>query len=442
MHSQAYPCSTARAARLRLPVRALAALLLLTPKVSLAQDVQPVQVVDVTFATAPIQRNAALSLTFTDTTVRLSDIAVRSVAGTAFQERGAGGVLLRVAKIALLDVPLTHFGQMWNHEMGHAARAADVGVAADVSIEGTPWSPSPFSLGPFRVVDPSRVTTALGLAGGGVEAEFVQAQILWDRLYREERTSPEDCVSVMLGVIRNQIYMHQSLNRMTGDTTRDSQPSAGDPSNYVTEMAAEGWAVRDAAGLSAWGPTMGVPLKRGLWLNLVDFRLWGQSWNLVKYVVTGKQALDPHWLSLGRVSLMPFARYVLTPVGPETQIGTAYSAGGTHGDVSVRWTQQPETPSIRWTQPPETFPPGRLVGIGLSWGIRTAHLIQPRLVVDLWRDAQQQTGTRIEGEVARRGWPSSRASLQVSLGAKTAGYVLGLPNDAGMYGQVGLRTRF
>jgi hypothetical protein len=226
--------------------------------------------------------------------------------------------------------------------------------------------------------------------------------------------------------------MHGDLSTLTGVRRFDLKPDVGDPTLYVYQLIEDRWAVQDDHGVSTnYPPAIAQPLKRGLWLNFADFGLWSEGWNLLKYVRSGDANMQPGWLRLPGVRLVPFARYHLSPEGPQTEVGTRYRVREIVGDVAVRWTQR---------QRPESS--SRLLGVGVSLAIPTRGAVRPRVGFDLWRDANYQTGVRVEGGVQCTGWPSTRAAFEVHAGAKTSGYVLGLPAQAGAYAGTGLRVRF
>jgi len=401
------------------------------PGTGRAQNTGATQVVDLTYSTSQLQRNAAASLAVAETVVRVTDMGAARLFGSRFTAPGVSGALLRITKLALFDAQITNYLAGLNHELGHVAGARENGVGTHVLFVGGPWSSPQFDLSPYEFVDSSRFTSALGIIGGGFEAEFVLERRLWERLHQQNQGSPADAVVLLTGAAKRVWYMHTSLSALTGIRRFDIAAHAGDAKAYVYQMLTEGWSVPIQDPFFSRNPIlMAQPLKRGLWLNLADFGLWDQAWNLVNYVVTGQSTLKPHWLRVRGVSFIPFASYLLSPVGPQTEVGTHYRTGGMVGEVSVRWTQD------------RGIPHGRLLGLGLSWSRSSPGLVAPRLRFDVWQDADRQAGTRVEGGLEFRRWPSPGASLHASAGAKTSGFVLGLPERSGVYAETGFRVRF
>ena len=95
--------------------------------------------------------------------------------------------------------------------------------------------------------------------------------------------------------------------------------------------------------------------------------------------------------------------------------------------------------TVRWTKP---IRGSRLVGSGFSWSTASGAVIHPRVRVDFWRGPAPGLGARVEAGATAARWPSLRAGLQVAAGAKSEGYVLGLPHKRGAYLQAGLRLKF
>jgi hypothetical protein len=384
-----------------------------------AQEVAPVTV-DLMLTTATIDRTASALSTAAAALSRGTDLAMKSALGERVRPTSRTAITLRLAKLLFLDVPITHFVAGLNHEFGHMAWARQDGARLAFHLNGGPWSSNVFDL---RCNEPD-APLGLGTYGGGFDAEFLLERRTWDRVQQDGRSSVNDAVFLLDGAVGRFYYIHQSLSQVTGRMYDDLLYKTGDPTRYVYQLVQQRGVVftRDSILAAA------TSVRRRAWLNFADFALWGQAINLVRHVASGKDAFETRYMNVGSVGLGPFARYGLSPAGPQTEVGTRYRLGRNVGDVSMRWTE-----------PAGNAP---LLGTSLAWARTGGAVVNPHVRVDFWRDVTRKNGVRVESGITATRWPSPRAGLRLTVGVKTAGYVIGLPRQATAYAETGLRVRF
>jgi hypothetical protein len=366
------------------------------------------------YSTSPLARNASCLQAGAAVLIRATDIGVDFLSGDRLREPSKRGAVLRLAKLVMFDLPVADFARGLNHELGHLARGAETGVVLRLRVLGHPWSGRGFDLSSDRLL-------SLPAVGAGFEAERVLERGVQERISEESRSGPADAIFLLDGAVMRVRYIRAALSVIPAAPG----PIAGDApdaARYVYGLVNEGWVA--PAQIHA----VAERVRTASYMNFADVGLWEQVWYLVKYVRTGQRVIHNGWLHVGGLGLMPFARYDLAPYGPETGVGTRYQKGETVGEVSIRWTEQ----GLR----------SRLLGVGLWWSAAPRHGIRPRLRVDVWRSADQPRGIRVESGILASNWPSWHAALEITVGAKSQGYILGLPNKSGTYAQSGLRLRF
>ncbi len=396
----------------------LFAALAATPPPAHAQA-PPGTIIDLVFSTTPIDRNASMVSAAVATVSRAGDVTFLSVFPDRLRAPDKRGAALRFLKLALLDVPIVHYADGLNHEFGHIAKANEVGIGLQLRLVGGPWSTPQFDLHTLR---PELLD--LGSIGGGFDAELALERRLWDRAYEENSAGMADAITLLDGAVGRFYYVQRDLSTLTGRPWDDLVSNAGDPRRYVYHLVGQRLGYVNAGDVLVTARS----IQAHVWLNFADVGLWAQAWNVAKYVWHGDAAFQPYWLRLHGVGLAPFSQYHLSPAGPQIEVGTRYRAGEATGQFCVRWTEP-----IRGS---------RLVGSGFSWSTASGTVVHPRLRVDLWRGPGPGVGARFEAGATAARWPSPRAGLQVAVGAKSEGYVLGLPQKHGGYLQAGLRLKF
>jgi hypothetical protein len=134
--------------------------------------------VPVAYSSAPLVRNATL--------VRAAGAAIDQALAAAAKrltakDAAVSSPLNRVRRLAILaglEFPLDNYLHVLNHELGHMARASEIGARSSLSFTGVPWEISPFTLRPFA----TRSTT--GVRAGGLEASDVLAHQIEDDWYQ------------------------------------------------------------------------------------------------------------------------------------------------------------------------------------------------------------------------------------------------------------------
>lgn len=262
---------------------ALATALVVAAPLARAQTT-PATVVDVTFATTPMERNASLISTAVATVSRAGDAALLSVFPDRFRARDKRGAVLRFLKLALLDVPVVHYADGLNHEFGHLARGSENGIGLQLRLVGNPWSSPQFDL---HTTGPRRLD--LASIGGGFDAELLLEQRLWDRAYEENVTSVADAITVLDGAIGRFYYAQSDLASVSGRMWDDLVYNAGDPRRYAYQLTGQrlGFIASDDVLTTAHS------VRTHAWLNLADMGLWTQAWNVARYLWHGDAPFQP-----------------------------------------------------------------------------------------------------------------------------------------------------
>jgi hypothetical protein len=175
-------------------------------------------------------------------------------------------------------------------------------------------------------------------------------------------------------------------------------------------------------------------IRRSSYLNLLDMALITGTVGLFRdYMWNGHRDVPVRWLSLGPVSLVPSLRYELTPNGPEHQIRSHYKLGSNVGLGYVRWSAalQPLQPGARGSW-----------GIGGEYTSVGRARLQPRIAMDVWRNADGDTAGRIEVGATAAGFLHRRLTFTTDIGVKGDGYLRGYALGSGPYFSLGAGIRF
>jgi hypothetical protein len=351
-----------------------------------------------------------------------ADSAVRWLLPAAAKDAGARSRLVRSLELIAFDLPVSFFFVSLNHELGHEARASELGIPVRLHVVGSPWSLRTFELEPDLAFYPRvRVGGSLfdfGMESGGLEASNVLKDRLDERLLRHGRVPFSDAVTLLVAALDTPVYAATTLGP---DALTDFGPeSRGDVLNYVYQLRDE----RARAGQFA--PDIRATVRGRCMLNLIDWSLWNDMASIGVWLAHGEQSRPQSWLKVGRVGLIPSMRYSLTPIGPEFSVRSHFRAGHTLGSAYVRWSEPVGEAKQR--------------GAGVTYLAPTYRGLQATIRLDGWSHTLKGAGVRGEAGVTALNWPNRRAALSATVGAKSSGYLEGFPLAKSVYGVVGLNV--
>ena len=179
-------------------------------------------------------------------------------------------------------------------------------------------------------------------------------------------------------------------------------------------------------------PAVAAGLRRGM----ADYTLAVGMIRTVQYVVGGVRVTKNPALEIAGLSILPGARYALTPLGPEKAITTRIVGTRRQIRSEVRWL---DMPSGR-----------RLWSGGVDVSPRRAERLSPRLRADLFERSldsygirPDRFGFRVEVGAQKRLSVGGRAvDAGLRVGYKTSGYVIDAPMKATMLGGISLAFPF
>ena len=367
---------------------------------------------------------------FTRTSVSLFG-ALEARVSRPLERSRAGGIAFRVARTALLDLPMAWwFGVLEHEAFGHGGRAREFGSRAEFHM-GSPWGD--------RDSYASYTTEGLGtddllrIAAGGTESNGWTATQLERDLVAGRRMRPFD----LLFVAANRWVDYAYVVRTTPDPSTDPAgfyaewAGGGDVANYLGRLSER---FTGDTGITPTGATPLVrenyrTLRRQSRWNVLDPGLWLSLWTAARSVVTGEEfphvplprirgrgflpVLSADWLPDGGVASLELV------VGPAKPGGVPIAAGWS--SVVIR----------RGTGPGGTFWAG---------GAATEVLHEfPAFRVGGEVEAWTRPG-RLPGAGARMRFTSTRGRFQrcfAELGLKSAGHWPGRPAEPGPFVMVG-----
>jgi hypothetical protein len=430
----------------------LGVLLAAGPVRAAAQDPTPAPPVRYPYefgsSSVPMLRNAQLFSAAGALTDRAIGTVLDRVMNHLFEKRGSKAVLARIARLYFVDMPIASLAQVYNHEYGHITRDAIAG-GHSVQIEGWPW-PFPFAdprLHGGRNWSASDPLPYLAGTAGGSEASHVLADTLIGRAYAADRVSYFDVLLYVYGKLDPSAYAIAYSG--------PSRPYT-DPWAYATALSY----VR-ARPFSPWPDDPGVlfgSIRTGAWLNLLDYALVGNiEATIADYIVAGRQVVRPRWLNAGPVRLVPGFNYTPTPRGQQYRINCRIGRRTATGNVYARWTQSLKDDSVDerarqwdemmakhgWQTPiavPSLVP---LLGAGGEWRWASDHIVAPSIAADAWRDIDKHFAGRAELALTyRQPWLGETRAVRFGVGGKSAGYLMGFPEQRGFYVSAALLADF
>lgn len=387
------------------------------------------------YSSLPMTRHASLVETGVRVIERGSDWATDRWTGDLFSRRSVGGRLARLGWWTGFSFLVAGCGSAAVHEYGHATRAKEIGLSAEVHIN---------CLGGafFTARGPALTATGtMSLFGGGLEAERVLSERIERRIYKFGTATIGDLTMLFIALAGAEGYILRTLSEdrlssrerfLLGGTGQ----RIGDPAQYVRALAA---ARRGDAPFEPLQATeffeeiqsTGRSVRRGSLINLLDYEHVTIGVGIFRdYLWRGERKMPIRWIKLGSLSVAPGMSYQLSPVGPERQVKARYTTNGLVGRAYVRWT--------------DSVTPGsdRLLGTGGEIGRIGLRRIDPRAGFDLWRNPDGTTSIRAEAAATLMRSLSDRVAFSAAVGAKGKGYLTGHPIESGAYFTIGAGFRF
>jgi hypothetical protein len=340
--------------------------------------------------------------------------------------RKTANVAYRFLKHVFFDAPQEQLLLVFNHEVfGHGARLRE---RFDGPIEYDIEVPAPYGGGAgstsFVLNREPTPYELLAISAGGMESTSVVASIVAERAFVDGRMQPRDALRYLLFEFDTQGYI--------ASTSADEEPGhdVGDYLRTYNDLAS-------AAGARALTRRQ---LRRESLVGLANpmgaYALFG----IARYWWNGATDVAVPTLSIAGVRYLPLVRYRLTPYGTEWSLVNALAGRMRPTEVEVRIGRSPlETPwgiSVRQ----------RSAARWRGWSLDAA--------VDMWRqppvagsdprrvEFDLRTGARVRGRGSHAVMPvwfsTSRATLIVEVGAKSAGYVPGEPLRGGVVARAGI----
>lgn len=332
------------------------------------------------------------------------------------------GVGYRLARLMLLDLPVTGLHGIVRHEVGgHGGWIRQLGgEVRDYEIE----LPSPYGGGGGAVAFSFREVEAVGLAAvvaGGLESSRLDARELEERWVADGRMDYREALQYLYDVVELLGYV--------GDARAGPRRSGHDIENYVA-------VVNGAAPEGASGPAVRVgALQDAVRVELLNPTLYASLYTLLwRFLVQGDRNGPAPALGIGAVDVLPTVHLRLTPFGREHVFGGVAVWGRRVLRLGSRFGQGPwggfgglEVAGTRLFTPGDLELGGRL-GLWRQYGLAGDS------------DEGELGGMALlRGTVALGEGPLEAAG---ELGWKTDGYVPGEALDAGPIVRAGFALPF
>jgi hypothetical protein len=346
--------------------------------------------------------------------------------GEAGASRRTANVTYRFLKHLFFDAPQEQLLLVFNHEVfGHGGRLRerfDGPIAYHIEI------PAPYGGGAgetsFVLNRAPTPYELLAMSAGGMESTSVVASIVAERAFVDGRMQPRDALRYLLFEFDTQGYIAST------DGNEEPGHDVGDFLTMYNDVATAVGAQRLTPHQLRRESLAGLLNPMGAYALVGVARYW---WN-------GATDIRVPTLSIAGIRYLPLVRYRLTPYGTEWSLVNALAGRLRPTEVEVRIGRSPlETPwGIGVRQ--------RSVAAWRGWNVDAA--------VDMWRqppiagtDARRvefdlRTGARVRGRARHPVMPvpfsTSRATLIVEVGVKSAGYLPGEPLRGGIVARAGI----
>ncbi len=345
----------------------------------------------------------------------------------------ATAVFGRGLKLVFFDEPLAELVTAASHEVGgHGGRARELSLEPTYAF----YLPGIYRLifapddhgeaGAYtQYLAPGIVEGDRAIVGtlGGLEANYVHAWWIQARILRSK------------GFVHHGDLLVYAASKLTYADSLLSPPSSNESSSndvgsYVTELQdrANAWRVEDRRRISR---RLGAAY---LWNVLDPTLLYAFYGVLVEDLWRGKRTSRMPLPSIGGTTVLLSPRFGLTPFGAEQYLDLYLARGRTLLDGYVR---------VGTSGLYEYYGAGaRLLGV------RASERVSLGAEADVWRQPEMLPGERgvfappyrvgVNGAAYADLHLANIVGITGKLGAKTSGYVSGLPIDAGVHGYVGV----
>jgi hypothetical protein len=367
---------------------------------------------------------------------RGADGALDRVFGAA-EGTGARAVAHRIVRTYLVSLPIAALSATAAHELGHVSRGHEGGLSfSGFRVAEWPWPVPVMSARLYADAsgEAPMELNELGVIAGGAEAARVQEDMLLDNIYSGRSTN-----------YFNWLLLADAKLEMPLYTWTDQGPPAplGDPGQFADEFGVmRAWmrfrptspclCILDtrADAAAAW-----QTMRRGMWLNLVDYSLAAAIVQTVNYVRTGKRETSVPALRRGSWAFVPALHFSMTSQGFERSV-----------DVRVISRRTVSHSVLRWTDVPSGV---RLWGVGTDIRAHRTSGWQPQVRADVFQrtagavDSSSGVGMRVEAG-ARFPLHTGRHPTEVGfrIGYKTRGYLIDAPEHRTLLGGALLAVTF
>ncbi len=335
------------------------------------------------------------------------------------EDRGAArrtaNVAYRVLKLAAFDLPQEWWLSVANHEVfGHGGRIREL---FDGPIAYRIDAPPPYGAGGGSTsFEPDRepdVAERMAISAGGMEANAVAAGSIARRAFIDGEIAPRAAMRYLAFELDTLAYVWS-----TGD-----------------EPEAEGHDVSGIIGtFNAVAARNGAPVLRARTVRLESLVALANptivyaAYGIVRHVWSGAASAPVPALSIGGASVLPFARFRLTPFGTEWAVAghLALPRDRVHAEVSIG--RGPGSTPWRVAAAHSRAAPWRGWHVALDGQVwRQPPLQRTPLPLATAMSPGGMLRARIERAVVPVWFSRDRATLLMELGVKSAGYVPGEP---------------
>jgi hypothetical protein len=370
---------------------------------------------------------ATLMATFGEAVARAEDAVVPL---RLFEERGAtrrsANIAFRLGRFVFVDAPQEEFVMVLNHELfGHGARLRE---RFDGPIGYRFSLPTPYGGGGASTTfvfdrEPSP-HELLAIYVAGMEADAVAADVTASRALSRGIMTPRDAMR----------YLEFELD--TFAYVRGTDDEGEEPGHDVFDFLESYNELASGVGAS----TLSVrTLKRQALVSLANPMLAYAAWGIGRYLATGATGVAVPMLTIAGVRYLPLFRYRLTPFGTEWALVNELGGRVRPTQIELRFGRAVDARPWAIAVQQRQLPAWRQWTMDLGGAVWR----QPKFAESADEPFPPPTrfGVQVRGRVERPLIPwfgTTRATLIVDVGVKSAGYVPGEPLGGGVIARAGL----